>query len=102
MTEMALKIKGIINFPNGSSITLCEDSTPIALQMKSGSSIPIKGKRYIVKITSEKLRNGQRDKLFNTGRYVARFNGKKFIIGSLKRERSIDQVSIVGLVNSGR
>jgi hypothetical protein len=81
--------------PKGKSICVTTLTSAIFLY-------PVKGKRYVVKITSEKLSNGRVDKLYNTGRYVARFNGKHFLIGSLKRQRSVNKVSIVGLVNSGR
>jgi hypothetical protein len=67
--------------------------------MQFNALFPTKGKRYIIKITSQKLDNGQPDKLFNTGRYVAKFDGKYFVIGSLRRRRSLHQVSIHKIIN---
>lgn len=68
------------------------------------SIIPQKGKSYLIKVISEKLENGKPDKLYGGGNYLAKFNGKFFLIGGLKRRRSIQQVEIIteAAVDKGR
>ena len=56
--------------------------------------IPQNGKYYLIKIKSRELKTGKPDKLFG-GKYLAKFNGKYFVIGSLKRRRNNDQVKII-------
>ena len=56
--------------------------------------IPQKGKLYLITITSQKLKSGRPDKLFG-GRYLATYNGRYFLIGSLKRRRNHDQVKVI-------
>jgi hypothetical protein len=107
MVMMTKQQRADLNFLKGASITPNNNwaeqpkGKSICITSLSSASFlsPVKGKRYVIKVISEKLNNGRADKLYNTGRYVAKFNGKHFIIGSLKRQRSVNQVSIVGLVN---
>jgi hypothetical protein len=56
--------------------------------------IPQKGKFYLVKITSQNLNNGKPDKLFG-GRYLAKYTGRYFLIGSLLRRRNPEQVKVI-------
>ena len=65
---------------------------------------PRKGKLYLIKILSEKLDNGKPDKLFGGGNYLAKFNGKFFLIGSLKRRRALHQVKVItqAVLNKGK
>ncbi|MBI1936686.1 MAG: hypothetical protein HYS25_01035 [Ignavibacteriales bacterium] len=57
--------------------------------------IPKSGKFYLLKIISEKLDNGKPDKLYNTGNYIAKFDGRYFLLGSLKRRRARHHVKII-------
>ncbi len=65
---------------------------------------PCKGKFYLIKILSEKLDNGKPDKLFGGGNYLAKFDGKFFLIGSLKRRRALHQVKVItqAVLNKGK
>lgn len=65
---------------------------------------PRKGKSYLIKVIFEKLDNGKPDKLFGAGNFLAKFNGKFFFIGSLKRRRAIHQVKVIteAVVNRGK
>jgi hypothetical protein len=68
------------------------------------SVTPRKGKQYLIQILSQKLDNGKPDKLFGAVNFLAKFNGKFFFIGSLKRRRALHQVKVIteAVVDKGK